>query len=287
MKKFTVFFVFAFLISTGLFAQNGGMINPQKGAKYLVENKVNTESSSEMMGQKMETKANITSTYNIEVKDIAQNNINFKNTITTLKMNVNAMGQDASFDSEKEEDMNGEIGKNFKDYINKPKDVVMDKAGNVILSADSTGPDSANAMENPTTMMMKQMGGDPEEQGYGAKMAFLAIPAKATPGSTWTDSSSAHGTTKVTHYTLKEVNGSEGKITLTGTINSELKTEMQGMDVLTKTSGNFTGEETVDIKTGLVKEHSTTTDASGTVTVMGQEIPSSSKITSVTTVKSL
>ncbi|MEO6636739.1 MAG: hypothetical protein ABIN25_00595, partial [Ginsengibacter sp.] len=72
---------------------------------------------------------------------------------------------------------------------------------------------------------------------------------------------------------------------LTGTIAGEVKAEMQGMEVLTKTSGNFTGEEIVDLKTGLIKQNNTTTDAKGTISVMGQEIPSSSKIISVTVVK--
>ncbi|MEO6220297.1 MAG: DUF6263 family protein, partial [Ginsengibacter sp.] len=195
MKKFTFLFSAGFAICSFAFAQDNNTINPDKGQRYLVENKLNTVSSSEMMGQTMESKANFTTTFNIEVKEVKDNNINFTNTITSLKMNVNAMGQDLSFDSDKKEDMDGDIGKNFKDVINQPKDVVMDNFGNVIITEKIDTLAENKSSGNPTEMIMKQMGGDPAEQGYGAKMAFHAIPKNAKKGSTWTDSSSSKGTT--------------------------------------------------------------------------------------------
>lgn len=286
MKKFTFLISAALAISSVAVAQSKGSINPSKGQKYFVENKINTVSSSEMMGQTMESKADVTSTYNIEVKDIKDNNFNLVNTFTGLKMNANAMGQDMNFDSDKKEDMDGEIGRNFKDFLNQPKDVVLDKSGNVILSKKTdTAKDNRSA--SPTAMIMKQMGGDPEEQGYGAKMAFEAIPVNAKVGSSWTDSSSNGGITKVTNYTVKEINGKEAKLVIAGTIVSDVKTEIQDMEIQTKTTGKFTGEEIVDMKTGVVKQNTSTIDASGIISAMGQDIPTTSKMTSVTTVKSL
>ena len=287
MKKIKLLILSAFIISTTSFAQSNGTINLSQGQKYLVENKITTSSSSEMMGQTMESKADVSSNYKIEVKEIKGNNINFVNTITGMKMSVTAMGQDMNFDSDKKEDMDGEIGKNFKDIINQPKDVVMDKSGNVIIAEKADTASETMSSSNPTEMMMKQMGGDPASQGYGAKMAFEIIPKGSKVGSTWSDSSSNNGMTKVTHYTLKEINGDEYKISLTGTIDSQVKTEMHGMEIETKTTGNFTGEEIVDGKSGVIKQNTTNSDASGTVQVMGQEIPTSSKVTSVTTVKPL
>ncbi len=264
-----------------------GSLNLSPGQKYLVENKISTSTSSEMMGQTMESKADVTSNYRLEVKEVKDNNINFVNTITAMKMVVNSMGQDINFDSDKKEDMDGQIGKNFKDIINQPKDVVMDKSGNIIIAQNTDTTDKSGSSDNPTEMIMKQMGGDPEEQGYGAKMAFEVIPKGSKVGSSWSDSSSKDGITKVTTYTLNAINGDDYSISLVGTIDSELKMEMQGMQIETKTKGKFTGEEIVDAKTGVIKQNTTNSDASGTVQVMGQEIPTSSKVTSVTTVKSL
>ena len=287
MKKIIIILSGIVITSTVSLAQSTGALNLSPGQKYLVENKITTSSSSEMMGQTMESKADVSSNYRIEVKDIKGENINFVNTITAMKMSVNAMGQDMNFDSDKKEDMDGDIGKNFKDIINQPKDVVMDKSGNVIITEKTDTASETNSSANPTEMMMKQLGGDPAEQGYGAKMAFEIIPKGSKAGSTWSDSSSKNGITKVTNYTLKEINGDDYTISLAGTINSEVKTEMQGMEIETKTKGKFTGEEIVNAKTGVIKQNTTNSDASGTVNVMGQEIPTSSKITSVTTVKTL
>ncbi|MEP6583107.1 MAG: DUF6263 family protein [Ginsengibacter sp.] len=287
MKRLTLIIVVTVALYLNSFSQSNGTINLSPGQKYVVENKITTSSTSEMMGQTMESKADVNSTYKIEVKELKADNINFVNTITGMKMSVNAMGQDINFDSDKKEDMDGEMGKNFKDIINQPKDVVMDKSGNIILADNADTTSKTDGASSPTEMMMNQLGGDPARQGFGAKMAFEVIPKGSKVGNSWADSSSSNGTKKVTHYTVKAVNGNEYTIALSGTIESEIKTEMQGMQIETKTKGNFTGEEIVDTTTGVIKQNTTNTDASGTVNVMSQEIPTSTKVTSVTTVKSL
>ncbi len=286
MKKIVFLIYTLLLIRSVSFSQVTGIVSPAKGQKFVVENSISTVSTTEMAGQPMESKANISSTYQIEVKDIIADKFNLVNTVTHLKLSANAMGQDINFDSDKKEDMEGDIGKNFKDFINKPKEIVMDRSGNIIVpNKADTGKE--NNSSNPADMIIGGLAGDPEQQGFGAKMAFETIPKNAKAGTTWKDSSFSNGITKVTNYTLKTLNGNEAAISLSGTIDSEIKTEMQGMEIQTKTKGTFTGEETVDTKTGVVKQNTTTTDAKGTLIAMGQEIPTTSKITSQTTVRSL
>jgi hypothetical protein len=57
------------------------------------------------------------------------------------------------------------------------------------------------------------------------------------------------------------------------------------MEIGTKTTGTFTGEQTVDVTTGVISKNNLTADAKGTISVMGQDIPTTVKATSVTTVK--
>lgn len=283
MKKILLFNTAIFAISTGIFAQNNGTVNLPKGQKYVVENKITTKSTSEMQGQSMESNADITSVYAIEVKDLKDNNYNMTNSISSIKMNMSSMGQNMNFDSDKKEDMDGEMGKTVKDYINQPKVVVMDKSGNVIVSKQ-TDTSKGNDATTQTEMILKQMG-DPEQQGYGAKMAFLPISKNAKAGTSWKDSTSADGVIRVTNYSVKEIKGNTATISISGTENRDTKMEMQGMEINTKTTGKFTGEESVEINTGVVLQNNTSADASGTVSVMGQEIPTSVTATSVTTVK--
>jgi hypothetical protein len=283
MKKIAFLIAAIVMVAAGTFAQNNATVNLSSGQKYVVENKVLTKSTSEMAGQSMETTADVTSVYAIEVKDFKDSNYNMTNSISSIKMNMSTMGQNMNFDSDKKEDMDGEMGKTFKNYINQPKPVVMDKSGNVIVSK-STDTSKTSDATSQTEMILKQMG-DPEEQGYGAKMAFQPISKDAKEGTSWTDSTSSDGVTRITNYSIKEIKGTTATVSISGTEKRDTKMEMQGMEINTKTTGKFTGEESVDIKTGVVLQNNTSADASGTISIMGQEIPTSIKATSVITVK--
>jgi hypothetical protein len=278
MKKISVLVVAAMCSAMALFAQSNASLNLKKGQKYVVENKVTTKSSTEMQGQQMEANIDATTLYNIEVKDAVANNYNLTNTITNLKMNMSQMGQEMTFDSDKKDDLNGPIGTAMKDFINQPKAVVIDKSGKVI------GEKKDEKKDEPTSMMAKQLGNF-EATGFGADMAFEALPQNAKVGSTWTNKTDVDGISKTTNYTVKSITGKLATIGLEGTLATDTKMEMQGMEITTKTTGTFTGEEIVDMTTGVVQSNNLTTDAKGIVGVMGQELPTSSKVVSATTVK--
>lgn len=279
MKKITLFITAAIFTSTGLFAQSNNSLNLKKGQKYVVENKISTKSSTEMQGQTMEANADITSTYNIEVKDVVADNYNLTNTVTAVKMNMTQMGQEMNFDSEKNEDANGPIGSALKDYIKQPKEVVIDKSGKII-------PQKTDQKADSTNMIAKQLGNF-EATGYGSDMAFESLPKNVKVGTTWTSKKDNGGISKTTNYTVKSISGNLATLSMTGDITSDAKMENQGMEITTKTKGKFAGEEVVDTTTGVIQSSTSTADASGTIGVMGQELPTSSKVTSTTTVKAM
>ena len=276
MKKITLLFSATICFSAMGIAQTNGSLKLTKGQKYVVENKLSTTTSTQVQGQSMDSKADIASVYNIEVKDKTDNSFNLTNTITNLKMSMSMMGQDINFDSDKKEDMDGEMGSSLKSYINQPKDVQIDNSGNVITktTADSSESD-----------LSKQLGID--AAGYGTQMAFLALPKNLKAGTTWSDSADNEGITKSTTYIVKDITGGIATVSFSGTIATDKKFEQQGMEVSTKTTGKFSGEEKVDTKTGVVQTNTSTSEASGTVNAMGQEFPTTTKITSTTSVKSL
>ena len=235
MKKTISIIIGISCITTGLFAQNNSSLNLKKGQKYLVENKVSTKSSTEMQGQQMEANADVTSTYSIEVKDLVDNNYSLTNTVTGVKMNMTQMGQEMNFDSEKKEDIDGPIGSALKEYINQPKKVVMDKSGKLI-------PQKTDDTTQETNMVAKQLGNF-EATGYGADMAFESLPQNVKVGSTWTSKTDNEGISKSTTFMVKEINGNIATIALTGDMAADTKMENQGMEITTKTTGKFSGEE--------------------------------------------
>ena len=277
MKKISLLLASASCLSTAITAQTTGTLKLIKGQKYVVENKLSTSSSTQVQGQNMESTADVATVYNIEVKDKTDNNnINLSNTISNIKMNMSMMGQSITFDSDKKEDMDGNIGSTLKDFINQPKDVVIDHAGNVKPSTDTSA----------VSGLAKQL--DFDASGYGAELAFLALPKNPKVGDTWTDNNSGDSTlAKSITYTIKEINGNIATVSFTGTVTTQKTIEQQGMEIGTKTKGKISGEEMVDVKTGVVQTNNSTTDASGTVSAMGQDFPTSTKVTSTTTVKVL
>ena len=118
-------------------------------------------------------------------------------------------------------------------------------------------------------------------------MAFLALPQNLKVGSTWSDKNDQDGITKSTNYVVKDLSSGIATVSFSGTVGTNKTFEQQGMEVSAKTTGKFSGEEKVDTKTGVVQTNTSTTEASGTVTAMGQDFPTTTKIISTTSVKAL
>ena len=155
--------------------------------------------------------------------------------------------------------------------------MVVDKSGKIIPQKTDGKTDDAN-------MVAKQLGNF-EATGYGTDMAFESLPQNLKVGSTWVNKTDNEGISKTTTYTVTAINGNLATIGLSGTISADTKMENQGMEITTKTTGKFSGEEKVDITSGVIQSNTSTTDATGIIGVMGQELPTSSKVTSTTTVK--
>jgi hypothetical protein len=275
MKKIIPVVVASLCFSMATTAQSNQTLNLSKGQKYQVDNKLETTSSTDVQGQTMESKANISSSYNIEVKDKKADTYQLSNTLTHMQMSMSMMGNDITFDSDKKEDMDGEIGSGLKEYLNQPKDVVLDNTGKVISDiSDSSASDIAKQLNLSST-------------GYGAQMTFLALPKNLKVGSSWSDSSDENGIKRTTNYTVKSLDGNIATIAFSGTVSTDATMERQGMEISTKTTGKFSGEEKVNSKTGVIQSTTSTGESTGTVNAMGQEFPMSTKVTSTTTVKEL
>ncbi|MEO7800831.1 MAG: DUF6263 family protein [Ginsengibacter sp.] len=275
----------AFTITvTAASAQTSNTVNLSKGQKFIIENKFSATSKQEMAGQSIDSKADIFTSNNVEVKNMSDKGYDLATTYTKMAANLTAMGNDMNFDSDKKEDMEGEMGKDVKSMINNPKSVVISKSGKVLSASKDTSKAAGSGM---MSMMMQQLMGNAEESGYGLSEAFLVLPAKAKVGDTWSDSTSKNGVSKTTTYKITAINGNEATLAVSGNVTTDTKAEMQGMEVLSKTTGLISGEETVDVKSGIIKTRNTTLDSSGNLEAMGQVIPMSTRLSAVTTVKNM
>ena len=275
LKKISLFAAAAILTCSASFAQTNNKLELKKGQKYIVENKASTHSTTEVQGQPMDVTIDATTTYHIEVTDSKDNMYILTSTIKNVKMEMSQMGQQINFDSEKQEDLEGPIGSALKDYINVPQNVTISNQGDIIT-------DTSNTEAKPATPL-----GDFESTGFGASMAFQALPKNLKAGQTWKGSKTADGTITNTDYTVKAINGDLATITLSGDMDIDKKMEQMGMEMTAKSKGKFTGEEVVNIKTGIIQSQNMVINTDGNIEVMGQELPTSAKVTSTTSVKAM
>jgi hypothetical protein len=269
------------IISFTAFSQSpSGKIIVKKGQHFVVESKSDGVITQEMMGQSMELTLSNTTIINTEIKDVKDNNYTITQTLTAIKTSFSGMGQDKSFDSEKKENMDSEEGAVYKDKLNVPKDIEITDQGVDITKADTT----KDKKGDPMAAMMQMMGGG---QDNIAGVLFLVIPAGKKVGDTWSDSTSNDGVKMKKTYTINSIANKEASVTIEGVLDINKTIQAQGMDLATVMTSKISSAVLVDLVSCIQKENKSVTDVTGTIDVMGQSVPITSKINTTNTVKGL
>ena len=286
-KNYFIVFLAATLLSVTVSeAQNNGTkLILVKGQKLQIENTVKSLTNMDLMGQSMEMTSDATMIHQVEVKDTKETNYKVASTITKITSSGNAMGQAYTFDSDKKEDLESEIGKVMKGQLNVTHEADFNTLGLVVSEKKAATAEAPTG--NPMMDMMKSLTGGGSDDGGGAGEIFQILPKGKKPGDSWTDSTIAEGSKTYKTYTLKEIKGNDAMLTLSGTQSTNKKIEQQGMEVSVTMESKLTGESTVDLITGIVKQKSLVMDGAGNADAMGQAIPINTKITSYTVVKNL
>jgi Family of unknown function (DUF6263) len=234
----------------------------------------------DMMGQNMENVFATTTTSELEVKEVNEKGFLIANTIKRVVSTISAMGNDMNFDSDKKEDLEGQMGEAYKDKINKPTEVLVGKDGKI-----AEAPEQKDASGGMGSMMNIEVLG----KGQSYPM-LIQLPTGKTLkiGDTWTDSSGTPETAKrVMQYTLKDIKGDDIIVAFTGTMAKKGTIQQGGMDIGMDMSGTMGGESVYEKASGWLKNNSLDLDIKGTMEVMGQSAPLTIKSNIVTTTKKL
>jgi hypothetical protein len=227
----------------------------------------------EMVGQSMEITMESDITNVVEVKDASASSFEVANTIKKILMNMSAMGQDIKFDSDKKEDMDGQMGEAFKGKIGVPREFTVNKDGIItaLKNKDEKKEEDGGGMIGG---MMSGAIGDGEEKEGAAFNSLANIPSKGVKvGESWSDSTSDGNGKTFTTYTLKEVSGGNGLVTLSANSAISRELEQQGMTMQMDMKGTTIGQYTFELATGIIKTRKATTKATGTIDVAGQTVP--------------
>ena len=254
------------------------------GRKFQTDNTVKTVTNMEMMGQQMEIKMDISAARQLEVKDKKGNAYNVSSTITKMALMADMMGQSMNYDSDKKEDSASEMGKLLKDKINVPVEMEMNDEGKVTsVKKDSSKTDKdAQGIE----AMLNNMGAGANESALADDM-FQVMPVNMKASDTWSDSVINEGVKVYRNFTVKSMQGNDATISISGKQLTNKVMENQGMEMTLSMESKITGEMLVDIKSSVIKQKNLTSDGTGTMDMMGQSVPMTTKVEMTSATKSL
>lgn len=275
MKKILLFVVSA-LSLTAVTAQKIAVAKGQK-LETVIATKMNM--SMEMMGQTMDNTMESTNTVEAEVKDNSASAITLTNTLKKVLVSASMMGQDISFDSDKKEDMDGQMGQALKGKVGVPTEIKLDAGGKI------TEAPAVQGEKNPIN----------DVAGVGFNMVKgqqfpLLIPGNGKAlkvGDTWTDSTVTAEAKNVSNYTVKEIKDGAIVLSITGTFTQNGKMEQQGMEMQMNMSGNIKGEASYEATTGWLRNDAKNIDIKATIDVMGQSVPLTMTVVTTSTAKKI
>jgi hypothetical protein len=260
MKKIVLLsFTFATLFA------NAQKVNVEVGKTFKVT--TNSESTMEVMGNENTTKTGIISS--IKIVSLDKDFYKGTNTVNRMTMSGSMMGQDINFDSDKKEDMDGQMGQFLGAKVNKSTEFTLDK---------NTGAYKEVSEKEEDGMASMFGGGDNKNSGI-----FYTDAIGKKVGDKWTVTNDAEGIKAINNYEVKTINGNVMTVGVVGTVKGTTTKEAQGQSAEITLDTKSTGTLTIEVATGILKqstmeiEGSTSMDGQGQSMVMANK----SKITIV------
>jgi Family of unknown function (DUF6263) len=249
-------------------------VSLEKGKKYMVESKTTVTSSAEVMGQSMESnvESNSTTVYEVVNPDAAGTEL--KSTITKLKVNSNAMGQEIKYDSDGKNN-EGPAAEMLAGRVNKPKSVTIDTKGTITKQDIDEDGDAA------------MMGINTESDNKLDLFIPVLFTRKLVTGDSFMDSSKVkkdkYESNEVGTYKVTAVENGVASISYSGRQVVAAVMEQMGMEMTNNSTNVINSEMQVEIKTGMVLAKASVTESTMSIETAGMSIPAKAK--TITTVK--
>ena len=282
MKR--IILIVTLAVSVTGFAQNG-KLGFQKGQKIEMTIESKKSSTLELMGQAMTTTSNATLTSSYDIKDVNANGYVIEHKVKKLVFTSEGMGQKESFDSEKEGDLNGEMGKILEKSLKNKYTLTLDPLGKITaVKLDDDNPNDESQML--ADIVSSQLGLNLTIPKVGTATEFLVLPARnLKQGEKWVDSASVEGTSRKTNYTVKSISDTEINLDFSDETNIKTTQMIMGTEATMNTKNISSGNIVIDKKTGILKQKTTTIDSDGKIEAQGQSFPQKDKTTMTITVK--
>ena len=273
MKKILCLLI---LISAG-FIGNAQTVKFKKGQVLTITTSMTQEMDMGIAGQMSSSSKN---TSVIEIKAAEKDGYKASSKLAKLNISIDAMGQNQTFDSEKPEDMNGEIGKQLGDRIGKESNMFIDNTTGVATPENKDIIDVEKKNEEEAFSGMLDLFGQADKEGAVAESVIFILPRDKKAGDSWQDSSEVKNKSKVYKtYTVKSIQDGIATIAISTKMNGSMSTETQGMQMNITLDTKSEGEMIVDTNTSLIKKINRVSNINGSMDVMEQSVPIISKLT--------
>jgi len=229
----------------------------------------------EMMGQTVDMKMDNTTTSLVEVKNASAQSFDLTSTVKRVVMNMNSMGQDMNYDSDKKDQEANEMTKKLGEMVGKTANLTIDSKGYITASDDT----SKTAEKAEGFMgMAGNMASTVNKVGASYDMVANFPNKGVKAGDSWADSTVSPQGKTATSYTVLDVKGGEATIAMDGTVTQSGETENNGMTINLTITGKSKGQYIMDVATGVIKKRTVILDATGTMDMMGQSVPFTMKM---------
>ncbi len=247
-------------------------IDVQQGQKFNVEILAKGSTSSTVMGQTMESSTESKTTTVYEILGAGQDGIELQRTTTKMRFDASMMGQNASFDSDKN-DNEGPLADTLSKKLNKANAVTLDDKGTIIKT---------DAIDDGTVGSAMGVPGSGQEPATDLFIPAL-IGRELKAGESFIDSiivkkekyeSRENGT-----YTITAITNGIADISYTGTQVTSVAMLQMGMEMVSAANNVIKSQLQMDIKTGLVLIRTTVMESTVSTEVAGMSVPGSGTIT--------
>lgn len=243
----------------------------EAGQQLKVSSISSNHVSQQLMGQDIQINISTDISDSVYVTGKQKDGFTLSKTTTRMKMDMDAMGQQKNFDSDKKEDREGEIGEKLKDKIGVVAQAVVTEKGEVRVTS-VVKEEQADAMSS----LLPMNSDSASIAGY-----FLAAPGKEVKaGESWKDSLITEGNKTETTYTFLKTENGTALISYELKLSTEGTQTTNGMEVKINVKTEGKGSLKVELSTGLVLERKTEMKISGTSEVLGMQIPMTGESTS-------
>ena len=195
---------------TGFSQTISNKLSFKKGQKLEVVTETKKNSTMEMMGQSMENKVTSTLTESFDIENADANTTNIEYKVKRFVAEIDGMQRQQSFDSEKESDRKGELGKLLEKSLKNKYTMTVDAYGKVTaVKADDNNPNSKTDAEQEAmiALITDMVGFKTVLPKEGDASLFKFLPAKEiTKGESWVDSSNIDGQKKKNNLYCKKYN---------------------------------------------------------------------------------